>query len=293
MRFSASKLKTWMTCPMRAHLHYDLKVPTTHQNAKAVFGTIIHACLEKYNHDGDGDAAVAMFKDLWGNPEKVGSPVETLWWPKMTSFNSLRTRGIELLKKFHEQCEWDRREVIATEHAFLVPFGEHELTGYVDLLEVRRSGRGRDLLRVCDYKTASRRPNMAELALDIQFTVYMWAVEQPEFWFGAKLPDGTPDPDFPPIVNADWWWQMANDLDRRAIWVHLWDHKDIDAGPRVDTDFLRMYRVCTEIEKADRLDVHVPKIGDPCLLCDYKDPCAMQVHIPTAAELAAQDAAWI
>lgn len=287
MRFSASKLKTWMKCPMQAHLHYDLKLDSPTNNAKAVFGTIIHACLEHYNHTGDVGVAIATFKDLWGNPEKVGAPVETLWWPKMTSFMSLRTRGIDLLTKFHAQCEWDKRTVVATEHPFLVPFGEHELTGYVDLLEVRLSGKGKQLLRVCDYKTASRRPNMAELALDIQFTVYMWAVQQREFWFG----DGTPD--FPSIENAEWAWELYSQLPARAIWVHLWDHRDIDAGPRVDADFLRMYRVCTEIEKADRLQVHVPSIGDACLFCDYKEPCAMQVHIPTPAELAAQEHAWI
>lgn len=291
--FSASRLKTWMKCPMQAHLKYDLKEPTGKDNAKAVFGKAIHASLEYYNNGGSVTGTLAMFKDLWNNPEKLGSPVENLWWPKFTSFQSLKERGVAVIKTFDEQCDWDKRTVIATEHPFLVPFGEFFLTGYVDLLEMRRSGKGKDLLRVVDYKTNSRRPNMAELVLDIQFTVYMWAVEQPEFWFGAKTVDGGPNPDFPPVENAEWAWEMYHDLPRRAIWYHLWDHKEIDAGPRVDTDFLRMYRVCTEIMKAHTLDVHVPSIGDACLFCDFKDPCAMQVTIPTREQLLEQPTAWI
>lgn len=287
LRYSASRLKTWMTCAMQAHLKYDLRIPAEKSNAKAVFGTCIHAALEHYNQYGNVDQAVALFKDLWQNPEKVGAPAETFWWPKMTSFGGLKERGVALLRTFHDQCEWDKREIIATEHPFLVPFGAYELTGYVDLLEVRRSGRGEDILRVCDYKTSSRRPNMAELALDVQFTVYMWAVEQDEFWFGHG------NADFPAVPNAAWVREMTRDLRTRAIWIHLWDHKEIDAGPRVDTDFLRLYRVCQEIEKADAAGIHVPRIGDPCVFCDFREPCAMQVHIPTADELASQPGAWI
>lgn len=293
MRYSASRLKTWMDCAMQAHLKYDQKIQPRKNNAKAVFGNAIHRALEHYNKHANVNTSVAIFRDLWANPEKLGAPVDTLWWPKSTSFKALDQRGVDLLRKFDDQCQWDKRTVIATEHRFLVPFGKYELTGAVDLLEIRRSGTGNDLLRVCDYKTASRRPNMAELALNIQFTVYTWAVQQREFWVGARLPDGCPDPDFPPVDNGEWAYEMYKDMPRRAIWIHLWEHKEIDAGPREDSDFLRMYRVCQEIEKADAAQIHVPRIGDACLLCDFTNECAMQVHIPTPAELAALDDAWL
>lgn len=293
MRFSASRLKTWMDCALQAHIKYDLKTEPQRNNAKAVFGSAIHAALEHYNWHGKVDSAVRMFRDLWFNPEKLGAPVDTLWWPKQTSFKALEQRGVDLLRKFDEQCQWDKRTVIATEHRFVVPFGKHELTGAVDLLEIRRSGTGNDLLRVCDYKTASRRPNMAELALNVQFTVYMWAVAQPEFWFGATTPDGSPDPDFPPIPNGEWAYEMYKDMPRRAIWVHLWEHKELDAGPRDDLDFQRLYRVCEEVAKADAAQIHVPRVGDACLLCDFKEECSMSIKIPTARELAELDDAWL
>lgn len=291
MRFSASRIKQWMTCPLQAHFHYDLHVPVERINAKATFGTIIHTALEHYNNHRDPVAAEKIFIDLWHNPEKVGAPVSQMWWPRGNNFGNLKERGVNIIRDFHERCEWDKRTVIATEHPFLVPFGEHELTGYVDLLEVRQSGKGKNLLRVVDYKTAARQPNMGELALDVQFTIYLYASTCPEFWFGRTLEDGTPDPDYPPIPNAEWMHSMYDDLDRRSIWYHLWTQKEIDAGPRDDSDFMRLYRVVCEIAKASEAGIHVPKLGENCTLCDYRDPCG--VEIPTREELIAQDSAWI
>lgn len=291
MRFSASRVKTWMDCPLRAHFHYDLKLPTDRINAKAVFGTCIHKALEHYNLTGNHKGARTMFLDLWQNPEKVGAPVHQLWWPKYTSFGSLKERGTQIIDEFHERCEWDKRTVIATEHPFCVPFGEHELMGYVDLVETRMSGKGKNLLRIVDYKTASKQPNYAALNLDVQFTIYLYASTCREFWFGATLPDGSPDPDFPPVDNAEWMYQMYNNLPRRAIWYHLWGPKEIDAGRREEADFMRLYRVCCEIDKANQAGIHVPKLGENCQLCDYRDPCG--IEIPTKEELAAQEDAWI
>lgn len=273
-----------MGCPLQAHFKYDLKLPVERNNAKAVFGTCIHAALDHYNNHGNPDTAKALFLDLWQNPEKVGSPVASLWWPRTTNFGNLRQRGIDIIADFHRRTEWDSRVVIATEHPFLVPFGEHELTGYVDLLEVRKSGKGKNLLRVVDYKTASRQPNMSDLLLDVQFTIYNYATTCSEFWFG----NGT---DFPPIENADWNYEMYDDLPRRAIWYHLWTAKEIDAGPRDESDFMRLYRVCTEIAKADAAKIHVPKLGEACTFCDFRDPCG--VAIPTKEELLAQEEAWV
>jgi hypothetical protein len=57
--------------------------------------------------------------------------------------------------------------------------------------------------------------------------------------------------------------------------------KEINAGSRDDTDFLRLYRLITEIEKAVKYDVFVPTLNaDNCLICDFagpKGPCAVQI----------------
>lgn len=290
MRFSASKLKTWMSCPLQAHFKYDQRLYGP-PNAKAVFGTCIHAALELYNQTANVELAITTFKDLWHNPEKVGAPTEQLAWPKMTSYGGLRDRGIQILRRYHEQQKWDKREVVATEHRFLVPFGHHELTGVVDLVEVRTSGNGKTLMKIEDYKSSTKAPTTAELALDIQFTVYTYASLQPEFWTG--LPEDHPEhTDFPGLPNGAWLYETYQEMPRRAIWYHLWNQREIDAGPREDVDFMRLYRVCDEIARATELEIFVPKIGEACGLCDFANG-ACPISVPTRPELAEQETAWL
>ena len=165
--FSASRMKRWMTCPAQAHFIYDLKLPGGY-NAKTVFGTVIHHCLDLYNNGMPVEKCVALFIDLWQDPAPLGYPDHGRW-PRMTNYGGLRSRGIDILNVHHQNCHLDKREILGTEHRFLVPFGKHLLTGAVDLLEIRRTGKGKDILRIVDYKTAGRQPNMAELSQDVQF----------------------------------------------------------------------------------------------------------------------------
>jgi hypothetical protein len=270
MLFRQSLLRTWMECPLQAKFAHIDRLPGK-QGSKATFGSAVHLALEHYNRTTDVDAAVRLFLDAWEDPGAVlGQEIDV--WNKFSTFGGLRERGIQCIRAYADRMRWEQRTVIAAEHRFLVPFGRHELTGTVDLLVLRRNHRGRDLLVVEDMKTNARRPNVAELALNIQFTVYIYATLQREFWFGNS--EG-----FPAVYNAEWWWETLVDLPRRGIWIQLWEGaKDFDAGGRDDQDFGRMYRLCEEIERAVEHDVYVPRIGEPCLLCDYaNDPCPVKV----------------
>jgi ATP-dependent DNA helicase RecG len=101
------------------------------------------------------DQCISKFLDLWENPDKVGLAPDV--WPKFTSFASLRAKGVEILREYHDRAQNNPRELIATEHRFLVPFGRHELTGVVDKLDIRLSGKGTNLLRLVD--TAGQPPD--------------------------------------------------------------------------------------------------------------------------------------
>lgn len=269
MRFSASRLKLWMGCPLAAHYRYDEGLPTR-PNGRTVFGTVMHSALEHYNNSGDYDSTVAKFKADWLNP-----PVEPEWWPRSTSYAKLRTKGLEILESMRNHYRFQDRVVLGAEVKFLVPFGDHELTGFIDLVETRRSGTGRELLTVVDYKTQTKPPTTAELVLDTQMTAYLWAVSQREFWCGVKG-----DPDFPGLENGEWLWEtIGRDMPKRAVWFGLWTGKELDAGPRKDEDFGRLYRVCEQIERAVAADVYVPKIGSQCEICDYVEPCSMEIPV--------------
>src|SRR5262249_16617277 len=154
---------------------------------------------------------------------------------KHTTYAELRKRGIQVIKDFHARQRWQDRNVLGTEIPFLVPFGEHELHGFVDLLETKKSGNGTELLRVVDYKSGAVKPWLPELFLDIQFTVYMYAVKQKVFWVGT----GTDE--YPGLENGEWLWEtIGSQMPTRAIWYHLMTHSELDAGPRTQTDFDRL-----------------------------------------------------
>ena len=264
MLVNQSMLKTWMTCPLQAKFQYEDQLPRL-QNAKASFGTCIHHALEDYNKTGNVGAAISLFKDTWAHPEKLG--VEPDYWPKFTNYAQLREKGVEILKEYDEQQKWDGRTVIATEHKFCVPFGDHEISGIVDLIELKKSGNKR-VLRLVDYKTNSAKPSFATLRFDIQFTAYVYASLQPEFWIGV------PGTKYPGISDGADWFERTKKMNRKAIWHHLWKGQEIDCGDRDDGDYERLYRLVTQIALAKEANIYIPTISaDSCLYCSYTDQC--------------------
>jgi hypothetical protein len=165
--------------------------------------------------------------------------------------------------------------VLGTEVPFLVPFGEHELTGFIDLLGLQKSGTGKEQLQIIDFKTSGKNPSFAQLALDVQFTSYLYAVAQKEFWVGVEG-----NPEFVGLDNGEWLYEMTRNIRTRAIWWGVFTGKQIDAGPRTEKDFERLYRVMCEIQKATDAGAYMPKIGDACNFCDYQSEC--QLEIPVA-----------
>lgn len=269
MRVSATKIKTWMACPLQARFQYIDRLPRPGANAYAVFGTVVHMALEHYNLHGDVKAATALFVDIWDDPGKIGSPIDA--WPPGLNYSGSLQRGKDMIRGYHEKQQWEARTVLGAEHKFLVPFGSFEIQGVVDLLELKQSGRGQNTVRVIDFKTSKRAPYRDTLRLDVQFTAYDYAVRQPEFWLG----NGS---DFPPLDNGEYWWTMLQDLPKRTFWYHLEGQKDIDAGARDQQDYMRLYRVCQMIERAEKHNVFVPNIsGDSCNYCPFTAECGIPV----------------
>ncbi len=265
MRMSASRLRKWQACSLQAHFAEVLDVPDK-QNAKATFGTIIHSCLEDFNNGIAIETCIDKFKYQWEHPETIGATPD--YWPRMTTYAGLRNRGIEILVGYADKMKWETREVLAQEHKFLVPFGEHQLSGIVDHLEFKLAGNGRKTLRVCDFKTASKKPTKIELLFDLQFTIYIYAAQQKEFWLGNG-------PDYPAIENGEELWKKVQKMKPKGVWVHLWDMKEIDVGARDDEDFYRLYQLLNQIERAQEAEVFVPKIGEACLWCPFTEPCGI------------------
>lgn len=271
MKISPSLLKRWMICPLQ--VKFDMtEVREGLQNSKTTYGTCIHDALDQYNKTGDIEYAIKRFEYTWEHPEFLDAKIDV--WSKYSTYGSLRRNGIELLSQYHDRNQWDDRKIIASEHKFCVPIGEHLISGVVDLLEVKKSSSGRRTLRVVDYKTSSKKPNKFTLSLDVQFTAYVYASLQPEFWMGHES-----DEKYAPIPDGEQLYQSFLNTDRVAIWYHFMENKEINCGPRDDNDFMRLYRCLLEIQNAIDKDVFVPNIsGDSCIWCPYTDIC--QAVIP-------------
>lgn len=269
MRFSASMIKTWMKCPLQARFKEVLQLPEM-QHAKTTFGTCIHDALELYNNSGNVDAAIVRFKETWDEPSILNAEIDV--WPQNTSWAELRERGIRSIQRFHEDNKWESRVIVANEHKFLVPFGEHTLSGIVDNIEITGSGKNKEL-RIIDYKTSSYVPTHIQLRMDVQFTAYIYASEQEEFWHD--------------IPNGEELFDTLQGVRRRGIWYSIWNHRTVDVGPRNELDMERLYRVMLEIERAMERDVYVPNISaDSCMWCSYINLCAVTIPLAQEVEIA-------
>lgn len=284
MRISASKLKVWSSCALQARFQYVDRLPRQ-SNAYAAFGSCVHHALADYNtNGGDIQRAVNAFTDAWHKPESIGSPIDV--WPTGINYQGSRTRGIRMLTEYHDKMDLEPRDILAVEHSFCVPFGAYEIQGIVDLFEVRKSGRGKSTLRVVDYKTNRKKPYKTALFADLQFTLYDYAVRQKEFWTGS---DAEPDK-FPALTNGDYWWEFHKSSPTRGIWYHLETQAEIDVGARDMNDYKRAYRICQQIERAQKYNVYVPTIsGDSCGFCPFTKECGLSLDRLEQED----DEAWI
>lgn len=283
MRLSASRMKTWMVCPMQAKFQYIDRLPTR-QSAAASFGNCVHSALEDFCVNHDLDRALTLFEDYWTYPEKLNVTPDV--WPKGTSFGGYMERGKDSIKMYAEAGKWIKREFLSSEHSFLVPFGEYELTGKVDLVEFSKDKRGVDTVKITDFKTNKKAPFVGNLRLDIQFTIYDYASRQPEFWLGVPQVDNEGNADtvtFPSLTmpgtlfsTPEDAWTRAQECTRSPTWFGLMQAKEWDCGERNEKDFLHLYRVAKEIEKAIEHNVFVPNIsGDSCTFCSFVEPCRL------------------
>lgn len=267
MRLRQSKMVRWNACALQAHLD-DVTVQSARVSGKQVFGTVIHHCLERYNSGLGVEECVELFKELWDKPETITEAPN--YWPKYTTYGGLRTKGIDIVREYDQKNRWESREVLCSEQRFLVPFGEHELEGTVDHIEIRKAGNGHKTLRVIDFKTVSKKPTFVDLRLNIQFTTYIYATMQPEFWVGNG-------PNYPGVPGGEKLFEQLEKLPRRGVWYHLMTNQEIDAGDRDDEDFMRLYRLVTQIQRAEDAQVFIPRIGDACTWCEHTANCGITI----------------
>ena len=174
MTWSATRLKSYLTCPRQFRYSYVdgiASIPTS----PLVFGRALHDALcfvhERQMLNGELPPIVdslERFDVLWsevleskpffrdGSP----SPAQHL------------TTGHEILRAYLAAPE-NQKMPLAAELAFEVKAGDYKLTGIVDRLDESENG-----LVVVDFKSGTRKPSPKDLDEELQFTIYAFAIEQ-------------------------------------------------------------------------------------------------------------------
>jgi PD-(D/E)XK nuclease superfamily protein len=262
LKFSASMLGEWCSCPLKAKYKRIDHLPDP-VNARAVFGSIVHQSLEHWHTHGDLQQALRIFEVVWADPSKIGLQIG-IFGP-YDNWAELNAKGSHVIAQYVEKRSWERIEHIASEFEFCVPLGPYDLHGFVDELEFHRNAARQKTLVVLDLKTG-KPPTKTALRLNLQMSAYLYAVSQREFWTGC------PERGIPGHPMGEVAWESVRDLPRRAIWMDLNDGRELDAGDRTDEDFGRLLRACQEIERAIRYQVYVPNVGTTCHYCPYGGP---------------------
>lgn len=259
--YSASQLKMVMRCPLQAKFSYVDRIGSA-QSGAATYGTIMHYVTEQYDRGMTLKEATALFLQLWAEPERLG--VKPDYWPYRTSFESYKKRGLAAIQSYANLNMWGRPQIIAHEYPFLVPFGDHEIRGVIDRLELRTTGNKKKILTVTDKKTAAKKPSKYDLRTDIQFTIYLMALRQKQFWTG--VPDsGT----YLGFENGEELYEVFQTYDHAGVYLMIGDPcTELDVGERTDDDFKQLYRLISEVSRAYESNVFIPRIGtDTCGNC--------------------------
>lgn len=274
--YSASRLQTFMECSLRGKFLYEDRIQAE-QSGAASFGTIMHYVIEQIDRGMSYAEAKVLFERLWQEPERLG--VKPDYFPYRTSFESYRKKGLATIDGYREMRSWGKPRIIAHEYPWLVSIGDHEIRGVIDRLEIRTTGKS-DVLCVTDLKTGSRKPTKFDLRTSLQFTCYLYATTQEQFWTGIE---GSPT--YLGFEDGRELWEHFRDVRRVGVYLHLAEScSELDVGERGDMDFQQLYRLITEVERAVQQQVFIPRISaDTCGNCDYFDRCAIDIPKPSLA----------
>lgn len=168
LRLSASQLSLYEDCPLRYAYQYVLGA-RTEAGVHAGLGTLVHAVLAEFLDPTNPDAC-----DL--SRERLKSIAARHWRddiaPYRPQVEEIRRDYFSMLDGWYDVEGGDaplRPEVLDVEREFEIAVGPHTLTGYIDRVDRADDGRG---VRVVDYKTGRRKPNLTEVADNIRLAVY-------------------------------------------------------------------------------------------------------------------------
>lgn len=259
MRVSPSALKTFGICARQYYYSNILKLAEEPTGSLTALGTVIHYVLDVYeNFDNDLDLAQKTFEHYWTYPHLIG--VEIDFFHRGTDWEKLRQRGLKMLEAYHDLGSYREGRLVGTEIRFLVPIGDHQLSGVIDKLWFRP---GQKMLEAIDFKTGAVVPE--KLKFNIQFTAYCYATTRPEFWV-----------DIPGFEDG---YERFSTWRRGGWWYHARDAKMFNAGTRDTAEYNRLALAVDEMAKAVDAKIFPLNIqGENCGYCPHVDFCGTEME---------------
>lgn len=258
MQVSPSRLRTFGNCANQYKYKYVLQLGGDQVGALTVAGSVIHYALEVHDQFGQNlQQALDTFDYYWNNPKELGETID--YYPPRVNHESIRSNAHEMIRRYHDSVPWKKGKLIGTEIRFEVPLGRHTLRGIIDRLDLRANR-----LEIIDHKTGSYIPK--NLRHDLQFTSYLYATTQPEFW--EQVPG-----------DYAGFWEEAETLPRFGIWHDVRNNKTVHAGERTVADYHRLELAVNQMEAALEADVYPLSIsGDACGWCAWSEICGTEIE---------------
>ena len=240
-RWSATRLKTYLTCPRQFRYAYVDAIPSI-PTAPLVFGRTLHEVLcfghERQMQEGRFPSVIellARFDTLWQNALAKEYPFFRSGAPTP---QQLETTGHEILRAYLSAPE-NAAPPLAAELAFEVKVGDIRLAGIVDRVDEGEAG-----LVIVDFKSGTRKPKEADLASDLQFTLYAFAIGR---MMGKRV--------------------------ERVVHYHLRDGSRFNVMPTDEQFAWLLDEVVPHVAGGVAREEFAPRAGFWCNWCDFRELC--------------------
>ena len=170
--FSASRFNLYKTCAQLYKLQY-IDGLTSNRHVYTVMGSALHHAIEHYYGDGK-DSPVQVFSRYYN--EAIASAVNS---ENGLVATHLIGKASQLGREIVRDMDWEKFSPSQIEYGFKLPFPSENplvlMRGFIDMITVDEN--------IIDHKSTSKKPTNAELAINPQLLIYVWAYEQV---FGKK-----------------------------------------------------------------------------------------------------------
>jgi len=241
MTWSATRLKTFLTCPRQFRYSYVDSVPSV-PTSPLVFGRTLHEAL-RFTHEHQMQTGHAppigevleQFDALWQSALTKEQPFFRQGAP---SPQQHQTTGHEILRVYLNDSQ-NAVMPLAAELAFEVQAGDYKLAGIVDRVDEGESG-----LVIVDFKSGTRKPSQTDLDGELQFTLYAFALSR-----------------------------MMGQPIERVVHYHLRDGSRLETIPS-DAHFAWLLdEVLPYVAGAVAREEFAPRPGYWCNWCDFRELC--------------------